>query len=116
GLVEYFDESLLMLREQFGWGGVFYVRRNVTAGRIRSEALTGYDLAAVETINALDLELYDYARLLFREQAAAFPDLAAEAARFRALNGVVQAGYQVRGLYRPVAERLRLALRLGLVA
>src|SRR5262249_32296132 len=32
GLVEQFDESLLMIKRRFGWGRVYYTRRNITAG------------------------------------------------------------------------------------
>jgi hypothetical protein len=114
GLTERFDESLLMLKERLGWGRVFYMPRNVTASRIRLESLTGYDLAGIETSNALDLELYDFARTLFERQvAASYGQLRADLARFRFLNNCYQDLLALRGMIRPVKRFVQAVLRPG---
>jgi hypothetical protein len=68
GLVERFDESLLLLQRVLGWGRLFYVRQNVAERRPRQEDLPTETLELVKRHNALDLELYQYASTFFREQ------------------------------------------------
>jgi len=68
GLVERFDESLLLMRREFGWRRLWYVRRNVTAGRPAASALGEAVLARIHQDNALDLELYRVAVARFDRQ------------------------------------------------
>jgi hypothetical protein len=77
GLTERFDETLLLLQRAFAWRNVFYRRLNVTQGRPPRETLSAETLAVLQEHNRLDLELYTYAKELFRrkvrEQGASFP-------------------------------------------
>jgi len=73
GLVEHFDESLLMLRQALGWNDVLYVRENMTENRPRREELPRPTLVAIEGRNRLDNELYAYARQLFEERVDGQP-------------------------------------------
>ena len=58
GLTERFDETLLLLREAFGWRRLCYVKRNVTRHHSWRETLDPVAVRAIEDRNALDLELY----------------------------------------------------------
>ena len=57
GLVERFDESLLLLGRHFGWSRLAYVRVNVAPKEQRRE-VSSETRAAIEQQNAFDLELY----------------------------------------------------------
>jgi len=68
GVVERFDESLLLMRREFGWRRLWYVRRNVSVGRPAASALSEAALARIRQDNALDLELYRFAVERFDRQ------------------------------------------------
>lgn len=68
GLVRRFDETLLLLKDAFGWQHLFYVPRNVTPKRPRREELSADALRAVVEANQMDLQLYQYASKLLEEQ------------------------------------------------
>ena len=68
GLVERFDESLLLMKQRYGWNDVSYRKRNVTSSRPRREDLPENLIYEIEERNQLDAELYQYAaRALSRE-------------------------------------------------
>ncbi|MCB0028122.1 MAG: hypothetical protein KDE28_09465, partial [Anaerolineales bacterium] len=68
GLQEQFDSSLLLMQKAFGWRRIEYRKRNVTQNRPAQETLSAETLAAIREANLLDLQLYEYARQLFRRQ------------------------------------------------
>ena len=68
GLQEQFDSSLLLMQKAFGWRRIEYQKRNVTRNRPAQETLSAETLAAIREANLLDLQLYEYARQLFRRQ------------------------------------------------
>ena len=68
GLVERFDETLLLLQRAFGWRRMFYVRQNVAERRPTPGDLSAETLDLVRKHNALDLQLYQYAKALFEAQ------------------------------------------------
>jgi Galactose-3-O-sulfotransferase len=90
GLVERFDEALILLKRRFGWTMPFYLRSNVgqnLPNDIRERAGRGA-LRAIERHNELDLELYRDAKERFAELVAQEPvSFARELATFRLLNG-----------------------------
>jgi Sulfotransferase family len=87
GLTEEFDASLILMRRAFGWRRPLYLRRNVSHERVAVESLSADARAVVEAHNALDLELYDYARDRFHgDLAAQAGDFERELRRFRRLN------------------------------
>ena len=87
GVVDYFDEVLLLLQQRFGWCSVYYSRHNVAAPAHRPVPEDPETQAFVRQHNWLDLELYEYARELCQQQiAAAGPEFAQEVAQFRARN------------------------------
>lgn len=61
GLVERFDESLLLMKRRYGWSDVSYRKHNVTSSRPRKEDLPANLIQEIEERNHLDNELYQYA-------------------------------------------------------
>ena len=68
GLLGRFDDTLLLLKDAFGWQDLFYVRRNVTRKRPRKYDLSPDTLAAILEANSLDVQLYEYASEMFDEE------------------------------------------------
>lgn len=68
GIAERFDETLVLLKELFGWSMPFYARLNVTQNRPKLRSLPDADLAAIRQQNQIDLELYRFANQLLDEQ------------------------------------------------
>ena len=68
GLTESFDASLLLFSRALGWTKLNYVTLNVTPGRPARSSLPADLRRLIEQYNALDAELYQYAKALFTEQ------------------------------------------------
>ncbi len=66
GLTERLDESLLLLREVFGWRNIYYESRNITRGKPSSIPVETLD--ALREACALDIALYEYAKEVFEER------------------------------------------------
>jgi Galactose-3-O-sulfotransferase len=92
GLVERFDESIILLKKSLGWRMPFYVRKNVTQAA-SSDSSDDQALHIIKRRNALDIELYQFACDLFEEQIRResffFP---VEVSVFRALNATARLG------------------------
>jgi hypothetical protein len=61
GLHDRFDESLQLMNERFGWNVTSYEHRNITRGRPALAQIDSATREAIQSVNALDAELYDYA-------------------------------------------------------
>jgi len=89
GLSENFDETLILLKREFGWDWPFYTRQNVTTSKIPRENIPGATIEMIKGYNQLDIELYEYARQLLyekiRQQGESFFD---EVEEFIKLNKV----------------------------
>lgn len=109
GLVERFDESILLLKRQLSWTMPFYVQKNVNKEQLGDE-VTDETLEIIRARNVLDSELYDFARDLFQEEVSREGALfEAEVSLFRTLNRAAR-------LYRAGRELARKGLtdsRLG---
>ncbi|MCA9958744.1 MAG: sulfotransferase family 2 domain-containing protein [Anaerolineales bacterium] len=70
GLTEHFDETLLLLRNTFGWRNIFYTPQNVTSNRPERDSLDTATIDAVTAANQMDVELYAFAKSLFADQLA----------------------------------------------
>ena len=84
GLTEYFMETVLLMKNIFGWettlyhniSNLFYrgkrnqfnIKTNVSVDRIKKEDLHEDDANTILEFNALDMELYRFAESLFHEQ------------------------------------------------
>ena len=93
GLVERFDESIILLKRSLGWRMPFYVRKNVTTkASPSSDSSDDQALDIIKRRNALDIELYQFARDLFGEQVRRERFFPMEVSAFRALNATARFG------------------------
>ncbi|MFC2046006.1 sulfotransferase family 2 domain-containing protein [Chloroflexota bacterium] len=60
GLVERFDETLILMSKSFGWKRPYYARMNVTRNRPAGSEVSPNALAIIRERNTLDLALYEY--------------------------------------------------------
>ena len=104
GLVERFDESVLLMQATLGWRSACYTVENARRGELHRVPVSKATLSMIERHCALDIELYDYARALFEERLRELPDLtAARLERFRRRNRLYQGlrrAYERSGLPR----------------
>ena len=87
GLTERFDESLVLFGLAFGWSRLSYVRANVASRRVVPSPA---GLAEIERLNALDLELYDWAERRLQATIDGEPRFAAAYSRFERRNRLYQ--------------------------
>jgi len=92
GLTERFDETVMLLRREFGWSMPFYRRRRVTRRRPTREQVGRETVECIAAHNALDSELYEYATELFEERVRlAGTALEREVSAFRRVNAPIDA-------------------------
>jgi hypothetical protein len=110
GLLERFDESLVLWRRRYGWRMPLHARRNAGRGRPDASELDEATLAALRGLNQLDLELYAWASERLDAALSAEQGIARELRILRALN----AGYApVAQLQVRAEERVRDLVRKG---
>lgn len=113
GVVERFDESLLIMKRKLGWGRVYYRRLNVTEGRRQRTEVPPSTMARLVECNRYDTELYQEAcRLLSAEIEAGGDDFAKELRRYQRNNAIYSRLlpiYEATGLYH-VRHALRRTL------
>lgn len=69
GLVERFDESLILLQDAFGWSTPIYVKQNITSQRqSNSQSISNSTIELIQERNAMDIKLYEYAKEKFEQQ------------------------------------------------
>ena len=68
GITEKFDHSLLLLARELGWRNLLYVRLNVTKNKEEKGRISKDLMDLITRHNALDLELYDFAKQAFDER------------------------------------------------
>lgn len=105
GITERFDESLVMMREAFGWDRLRYVPINVD--RTRRDPPSPADLELVRSRNALDLELYAWAMRRFEETRASIGGFDARLDRFRRENAAYGPWGRLLETPRRLARHLR---------
>lgn len=96
GLLERYDESLLLMKRHFGWKRAYYARQNVSSTR---KQLTDFPAATQKRILAAcepEMALFEYARQRLddqiRQQGASF---AADVAQLRSTNRRFQRMYHL---------------------
>lgn len=70
GLLDQFDESVLLMQEEFGWKNVTYLTRNVASKRKGVDDISDSLRESLAALLAPDIALYKYAVELFEEQVA----------------------------------------------
>jgi hypothetical protein len=87
GLLEKYDESLILMKRFFGWRPPYYIRENVTENRPAKNTQTAEEIQTIREISQMDRELYDYAverhEKQIAEQDETFSD---EVQAFKLLN------------------------------
>ncbi|MFJ5749508.1 sulfotransferase family 2 domain-containing protein [Peribacillus frigoritolerans] len=68
GVTELFNETLFCLKKEYSWGDIHYTRKNITKNRLAKEEVPLDLINLIRKYNALDLELYDYAKKLLYEK------------------------------------------------
>lgn len=97
GLTERFDVSLLLMQDALGWGNVLYRRTNVTRDKPARVLLTVGERDAIHRLNALDIELYSFARQRMDALVTAGgEELDRRLRRFRRANALYQQWRAVR--------------------
>lgn len=87
GLVERFDESLILFRYLFDWHMPLYVRMNVNKNRPKRESLPTGVLDTLKELNVADLRLYEYGVTLLKKSITTLPQVYSRELRiFRLLN------------------------------
>jgi Galactose-3-O-sulfotransferase len=91
GVTEQFDTGLLLLQRAFGWTMPVYLRENATAEKPPAAQIDPRARALIAELNALDIELYAFARELFDAQCRAYGNsLQTDLAHFRQWNARYQ--------------------------
>lgn len=91
GLTEHFDTGLLLIQRAFGWSLPLYLRENVTAGKPAAQEVDSRARGLIAELNALDIELYAFARELFQAECQAYGSaLKSDLARFSQWNARYQ--------------------------
>jgi hypothetical protein len=68
GVNEYYDETLLLLQDYYQWKTPYYSRVNVTGHGVKVSDLDKDTLSAITKFNALDIELYEWAKARLEQE------------------------------------------------
>ncbi|WP_445487020.1 sulfotransferase family 2 domain-containing protein [Niallia sp. 03133] len=68
GVTDMFDESLFFLKKEFNWKKVNYTKKNITKNRPLKEEISSDLINLIKEYNALDIELYYFAKQLLEEK------------------------------------------------
>ncbi|MEM1368314.1 MAG: sulfotransferase family 2 domain-containing protein [Cyanobacteria bacterium P01_H01_bin.15] len=73
GLIEHFDETLVLMQELLGWRLPLYSRSNVSSSEQIYQDVDPSVIELIEDVNKYDIELYNFVENRFHEQLAAQP-------------------------------------------
>lgn len=105
GLVERFDETLVLLKQAFHWRSPVYVKQNTTSTHEKVRLpISEKTLEKIRECNAMDLELYAYATQKFEQQIAAIDNFEQRLNHQKRINQ----------LYQPMGQAYNLARSLVL--
>ncbi len=91
GLLERFDESLILLKRTLAWKtrDILYVKKNISKKRPTEDDYSRETIELIEKHNELDIQLYEFAKQLFEERISQQdPSFRRELLTFRLLNAV----------------------------
>ena len=112
GLVERFDETLLLLKKTLGWRNLFYVKHNVTKNLHFQQEISKDTLNLIKKQNNLDIELYKYVREFFDLQVQRQTDsFQKELKLFKLLNNSYQKIYPLYDLPRTANNKVQRKLQ-----
>lgn len=91
GLVEKFDETLVLLRQAYKWSFPVYSRQNKTSKKQKKVEIDSDLIRIIEEKNSWDMELYEFASKRFQQSTCSFPgDFQKELSMLQTLNQVYQ--------------------------
>lgn len=117
GLVERYDQSLLLMQRELGWQKpIHYLRRNAATSRPRFADLDAVTQEMLLEVTAAERAMYEWAKARFETQIAALGEsFQADVARFKAENARygerVARVEQVKDTLRPAWRRVKRALK-----
>lgn len=87
GFVEFFDQSLLLMKHNLGWNfDPYYRKLNVTANRAQIDTIGKNIIEFIRKKNALDCTLYNWAMSQFQQQLREAKISKEKVNKFRLLN------------------------------
>jgi hypothetical protein len=98
GLMERFDESILMLKKAFGWGDIGYRPKNVTRKRPARDKMDASTFEIIRQAHQNDMALYEFAQGLFAEQKRKYGVSALDLMTFRAMQRLRALRHRARGI------------------
>lgn len=75
GITENFDESIFLMKREFGWVDINYRPINVTNNRPKIQDVSEEVIEMIKSKNIFDFELYEYAKLLFSKKINNLSDM-----------------------------------------
>lgn len=67
GLVDRFDESIILFKRKLGWSKIYYSKKNTGVNRPKQRDLSLKEIETIKAYNVLDIEIYNYGVTLFEE-------------------------------------------------
>ncbi|MCB0197495.1 MAG: sulfotransferase family 2 domain-containing protein [Anaerolineae bacterium] len=112
GLTERFDETLFLLKKAYNWSlPLYYHRGNKTKRRPKMKEIPKDTINAIRDFNKFDLELYEWAKVLFERQLEQFEISKQQLANFQKLNKY----YQKSPLFSSSVQRIRVLRQRGYI-
>lgn len=106
GMTEKFDCFPILCHQYLGWQSIFYQKVNVTNKRLLKEEVSQKALTTIEKKNALDIELYDYAKEKFAQRLRE-SNLEFDTNLFKLSNQMYQQTYSARELIRRSLQKVK---------
>lgn len=88
GLSERFDESLILFKNRLKWKRIYYSSTNIDTTKRKNTPLTTAEIKALQAVNQLDLELYEYAQERFEKDIKSIPFFNIKKLIFKQLNSL----------------------------
>lgn len=72
GILERFDESLVIFKRKYNWNFPVYLKQNKSINKPKNNNLSKEAIKALEKYNAMDIELYKYVSQKFQRQVESY--------------------------------------------
>jgi hypothetical protein len=109
GIMERFDETLLLMKSTFAWKSCYYEKINVTKNRPKKHDVPKDVLDVISEYNKLDIELYKRTKTMFENQVGQLDkNFHRDLERFRSLNKFYQRFHPLIRKSKRISSRLNL--------
>jgi len=110
GLLERFDETVLLFAKALNWRNLYYQKQNITRHKLQSSEIPSKVLDTIREYNSLDIELYDFAASMFETMLSQHGIDRKKLWAFRASNRLKDTAEAAKGVVPQVIKsRLRKA-------